>query len=335
MAYRIAINGYGRIGRCVLRSIFERNDTESIEIAAINQPGTLDSIALATRYDSNHGVFDKPVQAGENWLEVSGKRIPVLPGLTAGEDLPWQALGVDLVLECSGQPANRSLAEGHLDAGAKQLLFSNPATKDVDATLICGFNAHTLRADDRILSAGSCTTNCLIPLLASIEQRFGILHGGTTTLHAAMNDQPVSDTLGMGRSALNAMVPVQTALAAGIDRLLPSLAGKLECTHLRVPTTNVSAMDINLALAQPVTIEQLDEHFQQQATTDWKNIIDINHDPISSVDINHNPHSGILDARQTRIANGKFAKLFCWFDNEWGFSNRMVDLALRLAKTHC
>lgn len=332
MAYRIAINGYGRIGRCVLRSIFERNDTQGIEIAAINQPGTLDSIAMATRYDSNHGVFDNPIQAGENWLEVSGERIPVLPGLTAGENLPWQALGVDLVLECSGQPANRALAEAHLAAGAKKLLFSNPATKDVDATLICGFNAHTLEPNDRVLSAGSCTTNCLIPLLASIEERFGILQGGTTTLHAAMNDQPVSDNIMAGRAAFNAMVPVQTALATGIDRLLPSLAGKLDCTHVRVPTTNVSAMDISLALAQPVTLAELNSHLRQQAATDWKGIIATNNDPISSVDINHNPHSGIIDLRQTRIANQTFAKLFCWFDNEWGFSNRMVDLALRLAQ---
>lgn len=332
MAYRIAINGYGRIGRCVLRSIFERNDTKNIEIAAINQPGLTESIALATRYDSNHGVFTKPVEVGPEWLEIAGQRIAVFPGITASRNLPWQELGVDLVLECSGQPANRSLAETHLDAGAKKLLFSNPATKDVDATLICGFNAHTLHPNDRVLSAGSCTTNCLIPLLASIEKRFGIVQGGTTTLHAAMNDQPVSDTLMTGRAALNAMVPVQTALAAGIDRLLPSLAGKLDCTHVRVPTTNVSAMDISLALAQPVTLEELNGHLQQQAETDWKGIIATNNDPISSVDINHNAHSGVIDLRQMRLTNQTFAKLFCWFDNEWGFSNRMVDLALRLAQ---
>lgn len=330
MGYRIAINGYGRIGRSVLRAIIERADTRNLEIAAINQPGDADSIALATRYDSNHGRFKAAVTAHRNWLEFDGQKVALYPGVSA-EELPWKQLGIDLVLDCSGQPANRNLAAAHLQAGARKVLFSNPATKDVDATIIHGFNDHILQPEDQIISAGSCTTNCLVPLLDAIDSAFGILHGGSTTLHAAMNDQPVSDTITQGRAALNAMVPVDTALAAGIARLLPALAGKIECTHIRVPTTNVSAMDISLSLQKATSAEQLNSLFSTLSAGQWRGIIDVNADPVSSVDFNHDSHSGIIDLRQTRVAKGHFAKIVCWFDNEWGFSNRMVDIAQRLA----
>ena len=330
MGYRIAINGYGRIGRSVMRAIIERADTQAVEVVAINQPGDPNSIALATRYDSNHGRIQMPVSAGKNSLTIGGQTITVLPGVAASE-CPWQQLDVDLVLDCSGQAANRDQANAHLAAGADKVLYSNPATKDVDATIIGGFNAHVLSAKDRIISAGSCTTNCLVPLLSEIDASFGIRHGGSTTLHAAMNDQPVSDTIQQGRAALNAMIPIDTALATGVARLLPALSGKIECTHIRVPTTNVSAMDISLNLNQSVSAEQLNAHFARLAAERWHGVINVNTDPVSSVDFNHDAHSGIIDLRQTRAADSGFAKILCWFDNEWGFSNRMVDITLRLA----
>ena len=249
--YRIAINGYGRIGQCVLRALIERGDSR-IEVVAINELSDLATITYLTRYDTTHGRFPGSVEHDGEALVVNGQRIQVLCEKDPRQ-LPWEALQVDLVLECSGSFKDRTTAEQHLSAGAKCLLFSQPAENDVDATIVWGINQHELTLSQRILSAASCTTNCLVPLLTVLDEALGLEHGVTTTIHSAMNDQPVIDAyhqtdLRLTRSAMQSIVPVDTGLARGISRLMPHLEGRFECLHVRVPTINVSAMDASLTV---------------------------------------------------------------------------------------
>ena len=332
MSYRIAINGYGRIGQSVLRALIERQET-ALEIVAINELSDLDTIAYLTRYDTTHGRFPGQVDARDGQLYIDGHAIRVLCEPDPAR-LPWDELGIDLVLECSGSFKDRATAEQHLAAGAQRLLFSQPAEADVDATIVHGINDAELRADMRIVSAASCTTNCLVPLLTVIDEALGLEHGVTTTIHSAMNDQPVIDAyhktdLRLTRSAMQSIIPVDTGLARGIERLMPHLAGRFECLHVRVPTINVSAMDMALSVREATTAEQVNALLQAASHERLHGLLGHTQEPVTSVDFNHDPRSGIVDATQTRVAGGHLIKMLCWFDNEWGFANRMLDVSLR------
>lgn len=340
MSYRIAINGYGRIGQCVLRGIYERGLQENLQVVAINELSDIDTVTYLTRYDTTHGRFPLPVAHDGQDLLVGADRIRVLNQADPAH-LPWAELQVDLLLECSGAFSDRRSAEQHLQAGAQRLLFSQPATADVDATIVYGVNQDQLQSAMRIVSAASCTTNCVVPVLSLLHQAFTIKHGMTTTIHSAMNDQPVIDSyhrtdLRLARSAMQSIIPVDTGLAKGIDRLMPDLAGRFECLHLRVPTINVSAMDMSLQVERPVSRDQVNEVLCQAATHGpLQGLLGYTEEPHASIDFNHDPRSGIVDATQTRVS-GQLIKLLCWFDNEWGFANRMLDVAQHwLAEQKC
>ncbi len=338
---RIAINGFGRIGRSILRALYERNLQDQLQIVAINELADIESVSYMLRYDSTHGRFPGSVELKENdqgaanGIVVNGDVIQVFhePEVSS---LPWQALEVDLVLECTGVVTHSEHAELHIVQGAKRVLISHPAESGVDATVIQGFNQQTLHADHKIISNGSCSTNCLIPILQLLNTEFGIERGMTTTIHSAMNDQPVIDAyhsdLRRTRAAVQSIIPVETGLAIGITRLMPELAGKFESLHVRVPTINVSVLDVTLQLKHDVTVAQVNTLLKQAAENELSGILAFTQEPHASVDFNHDPHSGVVDATQTRISDGSLVKLMIWFDNEWGFANRMLDTALQLSK---
>lgn len=330
---RIAINGFGRIGRSILRALYERNLQDQLQVVAINELADLASVSYMLRYDSTHGRFSGSVEQTENGLLVNGDVIQVFHE-TEVSSLPWQVLEIDLVLECTGVVTNSDHAELHLVQGAKRVLISHPAEADVDATVIQGFNQQTLDFDNKIISNGSCSTNCLIPVLQLLNTQFGIERGMTTTIHSAMNDQPVIDAyhsdLRRTRAAVQSIIPVETSLAKGIARLMPELVNKFESLHVRVPTLNVSALDVTLQLNQDVSAEQINEVLKQAAENELAGILAFTQEPHASVDFNHDPHSGVVDATQTRVSDGSLVKLMIWFDNEWGFANRMLDTALQL-----
>ncbi|MDX5377818.1 MAG: erythrose-4-phosphate dehydrogenase [Halomonas sp.] len=343
MAQRIAINGYGRIGQCVLRALVERQrerdaaspSAPSLEVVAINELSDLDTIAYLTRYDTTHGRFPGRVDTTDGRLIVDDRSITVL-NESDPTRLPWAELGIDLVLECSGSFKDRATAERHLAAGAGRLLFSQPAESDVDTTIVCGINDDELAAEQRIVSAASCTTNCLVPVLTVLDEALGIEHGVTTTVHSAMNDQPVIDAyhqtdLRLTRSAMHSIVPVDTSLARGINRLMPHLAGRFECLHMRVPTINVSAMDMAICVRRDTSAAEVNALLREASAGPLSGLLGYSEEPTASVDFNHDPRSGIVDATQTRVAGNRLIKLLCWFDNEWGFANRMLDVAQRMA----
>ena len=335
---RVAINGYGRIGQCVLRALVEREargEALPLEVVAINELSDLDTITYLTRYDTTHGRFPGTVEQRDGQLVVNGHAISILS--EANPDcLPWRALGIDLVLECSGSFKDRATAERHLAAGAGRLLFSQPAESDVDATIVSGINDDDLTPDVRVVSAASCTTNCLVPILTVLDEALGIEHGVTTTIHSAMNDQPVIDAyhqtdLRLTRSAMQSIVPVDTGLARGINRLMPHLAERFECLHVRVPTINVSAMDMSICVKRDTSASEVNRLLREASESRLPDLLGYTEEPMASIDFNHDPRSGIVDATQTRVAGGRLLKLLCWFDNEWGFANRMLDVAGRLA----
>lgn len=332
---RIAINGFGRIGRSILRALYERNLQDQLQVVAINELADLESVSYMLRYDSTHGRFSGSVEQTENGLIVNGDTIQVFhePEVSS---LPWQALDIDLVLECTGVVTNSDHAELHIVQGAKRVLISHPAESGVDATVIQGFNQKTLTADSKVISNGSCSTNCLIPVLQILNTQFGIERGTTTTIHSAMNDQPVIDAyhsdLRRTRAAVQSIIPVETGLAKGITRLMPELAGKFESLHVRVPTLNVSVLDVTLQLKQDVSAEQVNSILKQAAENELVGILAFTQEPHASVDFNHDPHSGVVDGTQTRVSDGSLVKLMIWFDNEWGFANRMLDTVLQLKK---
>ncbi len=332
MSYRIAINGYGRIGQCVLRALYQRNLQHKLQVVALNELADIETLTYLTRYDTTHGRFPLSVQHDQQHLLIDGDAIEVL-SVEDPEFLSWGRLGVDLVLDCSGSFSDRAQAQKHLNSGAKRLLFSNPASADIDATIIYGINHQLLSASDQIVSAASCTTNCLVPVLDLLDRQFGILNGVTTTVHSAMNDQPVIDSyhrtdLRLTRSALQSIIPVDTGLSKGIDRLLPHLAGRFECLHLRVPTINVSLMDISVNLANKVTVSEVNDLFQHASVKGaLLNLLGYTEEPHASIDFNTDSRSVIVDGTQTRVSGGQLLKLVCWFDNEWGYANRMLDVA--------
>ncbi|MGB1092382.1 MAG: type I glyceraldehyde-3-phosphate dehydrogenase [Oceanobacter sp.] len=333
MGMRLAINGFGRIGRSVLRALYEYDYRSDIEVVAINELADLDSISYMLRYDSTHGRFPGTVIANktEGILQVNGDNIRVFHQ-EAIDHLDWSGLNIDLVLECTGQVTTRQQAEAHLKAGASKVLISNPADSVVDNTIIYGVNHSSLSTDQRIVSNGSCSTNCLIPVLKLLDQQWGIEAGVTTTIHSAMNDQPVIDAyhsdMRRTRSAVQSIIPVNTGLGKGIERLMPELANRIECLHVRVPTINVSALDVSLVLRSETSPQAVNDLVQSAASGALQNLLGITFEAHASTDFNHDPRSGILDATQTRVSGGRLLKLYIWFDNEWGFANRMLDTAL-------
>ncbi len=340
MAYRIAVNGYGRIGRSILRAFYEAtNETASsdgssysgLRFVAINDLADVKTLAHLTRYDSTHGRFPGSVAYDDQQLIVNGDSISISqqPDLN---QLTWQAEDVDLVLECSGTFSDRARAQQHIDQGAKRVLFSQPAESDVDATIVWGINHETLSATDSIVSNASCTTNCIVPVLKVIDDAFGIASGVITTIHSAMNDQPVIDSyhnadLRKTRSAMQSIIPVDTALAKGIERLLPDLTGLLQAQAIRVPTVNVSAMDLTITVKRDCNVQEVNETLRQASETLPANVLGVSDEPLASCDYNHDPRSAIVDLNQTRVAPNKLVKLLVWFDNEWAYANRMLDVA--------
>ncbi len=329
---RIAINGYGRIGRCVLRALMESPHRDRLQVVAINEPADLESMAYLTRFDSTHGIFPGTVRVVEDGLEIAGRAIPVFHARDPA-DGPWGQLEFDLLLECSGAFSTRDHLQAFLDAGCPRVLVSHPgkSAADVDCTIVHGINDDELRADQRIVSAASCTTNAAVPILDLLERRLGVDGAFLTTLHSVMNDQPMIDgyhhtDLRRTRSAMQSIVPVATGLAQGIERMLPGLAGRIQAKAVRVPILNVSAIDLAVNLRQDTSPEALNALFAE-AARHRPDLIACADQPHASVDFNHDPHSAVVDLGQTRINQGRFANLLIWFDNEWGFANRMLDVA--------
>ena len=332
MSYRVAINGYGRIGQSVLRAIYENGLQDQFQVVAINELSDLETVTYLTRYDTTHGRFPVSVEHDGKQLLVDDDAIQILNESDA-EDLPWAALDIDLLFECSGSFKSRALADLHIHSGAKRLLFSQPATDEVDATIVFGLNETLLKPEHQVVSAASCTTNCIIPVLDLIDKELGIVNGVTTTIHSAMNDQPVIDSyhqtdLRLTRSAMHSIVPVDTGLDKGIDRLLPHLAGKFQCLHVRVPTINVSMMDLSINVQKETTAADINKILQKASKQGpLKGLLGYTEEPHASVDFNRDSRSAVVDGTQTKVSEGRLIKLVCWFDNEWGFANRMLDVA--------
>lgn len=327
MKYRVAINGYGRIGQSVLRAIYASPYRSIFSIVAINDLADIETLTYLTRYDTTHGRFPYSLSYEDNILRVGNDAIAVFQKENA-RALDWNDLAIDLLFECSGT----SKASEHILAGAPRILLSRPLGEGVDATIVYGYNEKDLQPKHRIVSNASCTTNCIVPILNLLDQNFGIVNGVTTTIHSAMNDQPVIDSyhrtnLRLTRSALHSIIPVETELAKGLDRLMPQLSGCFECLHVRVPTINVSAMDLSINLKKEVTKEELNQLIAHHADSTLKGLVGYSEEPHASVDFNSDPHSAVFDGSQTRVCCGSLAKLFCWFDNEWGFASRMLDVA--------
>ena len=331
MSFRIAINGYGRIGQSVLRALYSSPYRSRFDIVAINELADIQTLTYLTRYDTTHGRFPHPLKHDKNHLFIGDDKIRILNESNAGL-LPWKNLDIDLLLECSGSFTDRETAEQHLQSGAKRLLFSQPADSNVDATIVYGFNEHLLKPEHTVVSNASCTTNCIVPILHTLDQELGIENGMTTTIHSAMNDQPIIDSyhhtnLRLTRSALQSIIPVDTDLAKGIDRLMPKLAGRFSCLHLRVPTINVSVMDLSINIKIDTTIEKVNMLMKSAACGPLNGLLGYTEEPHASVDFNTDPRSSIFDGTQTRVCGERLIKILCWFDNEWGFANRMLDVA--------
>ncbi|SBS24568.1 D-erythrose-4-phosphate dehydrogenase [Marinomonas spartinae] len=328
---RIAINGYGRIGRSVLRALYENGHRDHFHVVAINELSDIDTMSYLTRYDTTHGRFPRPVNVEGNCLIIGDDSIQCF-SCVEPNDLNWAELNVDMVLECSGSFSERERAQAYLDAGIPRLLMSQPAAADMDATIVYGFNQADIRTDHTIVSAASCTTNCLIPILDTLSTFAGVEHGVTQTIHSAMNDQPVIDSyhtkdLRLTRAALSSIIPVDTGLSRGISRLMPELEGKIGCNAVRVPTLNVSVIDLVIRTQRNVTKNEINQALQEAATLKYLGLMGFTQEPHASVDFNHDPRSVIIDGTQTQVIDGRMVKLLCWFDNEWGYANRMLDVA--------
>ena len=333
MAVKIAINGYGRIGRNILKALFEGDKTSALEIVAINDLGDAESNAYLTKYDTAHGIFPFDVEVKGDCLVIDGKQIQVFSERDP-EKLPWQDLGVEVVLECTGFFRTRELASKHLKAGAKKVVISAPAGTDIDATIVYGVNHHTLSKEHEIISNASCTTNCLAPLALPLHQAIGIESGIMTTIHAYTNDQVLTDVLHKdlrrARSATQSMIPTKTGAASAVGLVLPELQGKLDGFSIRVPTINVSLVDLSFIASRPTMIEEINEVIKVAVSGPLKNVLDYSDGPLVSVDFNHNPASSTYDATMTKVQEGTLVKVCSWYDNEWGFSNRMLDTTLAL-----
>ncbi|SNY51711.1 erythrose 4-phosphate dehydrogenase [Arsukibacterium tuosuense] len=330
MAIKLAINGFGRIGRNILRAIYENGWQQQLQVVAINELADAKGVAHLLKYDTSHGRFGFNVESFAGGIRVAGDEIALFSEADPLE-LPWTELDVDVVLECTGVFHSREHANWHLTAGAKKVLFSHPADTDIDATIIYGINQHLLSAEMTVVSAGSCTTNCIVPVIQVLDQHFGVESGTITTIHASMHDQQVIDAyhpdLRRTRAASQSIIPVDTKLALGIERILPKFAGRFEAIAVRVPTVNVTAMDLSVTLHQDVSIDRVNKALQQAGMGNLAGILDYTEEPLVSVDFNHNPHSCIVDGSQTRVSHKRLVKCLVWCDNEWGFANRMLDTA--------
>lgn len=330
MTIRVAINGYGRIGRCVLRSIFEYNRQNEFEVVAINDLSGIETTAHLTRYDSTHGRFNKDVVVEGNTLVIDGHPIRVTADRNPA-DLPWKELDVDIVFECTGYFTKKEDAMSHIQAGAKKVLISAPG-KGVDATIVYGVNHDVLKASDVVVSNASCTTNCLAPVVKPLNDVLGIEYGLLNTVHAYTKDQMLLDgshkDLRRARSATQSIIPTKTGAAAAVGLVLPELAGKLDGFAMRVPVINVSVIDLTFTAKRDTTVEEVNAIVRGAKSS----VLHINDDPLVSCDFNHHPASAIFDTTQTKVF-GKLVKIVAWYDNEWGFSNRMLDTAAHMM--HC
>ncbi len=333
MAIKVAINGYGRIGRNVLRALYESGRTDEIQIVAINDLGDAATNAHLTRYDTVHGKFPGEVAVEGDFMVVNGDKIRVLAERNPA-NLPWGKLGVDVVLECTGLFTSKEKASAHLSGGAKKVIISAPGGKDVDATIVYGVNHKTLKADHQVISNASCTTNCLAPMAKVLNDNIGIVNGLMTTVHSYTNDQVLTDVyhqdLRRARSATQSQIPAKTGAAAAVGLVLPQLNGKLDGFAVRVPTINVSLVDLTFNAARETSKEEIDGLMKQAAAGDLKGVLAYNDEPLVSMDFNHNPASSIYDAGLTKVMEGKLVKVLAWYDNEWGFSNRMLDVTVAM-----
>ncbi len=332
MAIKVAINGYGRIGRNVLRALYEGGRTDEIQIVAINDLGNAETNAHLTQYDSAHGKFPGEVGVDGGDLIVNGDRIKVFAERDPSK-LPWGDLGIDVVHECTGFFASKEKASAHIAAGAKKVVISAPGGADVDATIVFGVNHNTLKASDTVISNASCTTNCLAPLIQPLLDTIGVEQGLMTTIHAYTNDQVLSDVyhpdLLRARSATQSMIPTKTGAAAAVGLVLPALVGKLDGFAMRVPTINVSVVDLTFVASRDTTVEEINDILTAASEGPLKGILNINAKPLVSIDFNHDPASSTYDKSLTKV-NGRLVKVLAWYDNEWGFSNRMLDTSIAL-----
>ena len=333
MSIRVAINGYGRIGRNILRAYYESGKKHDLQFVAINDLGNAQTNAHLTRYDTVHGKFPGTVAVDGESMVVNGDRIQVCAKRNPAE-LPWKDLKVDVVLECTGLFTSKEKASAHLTAGAKKVIISAPGGKDVDATIVYGVNHKTLKSAHTVISNASCTTNCLAPLVKALDDRIGVVSGLMTTVHSYTNDQVLTDVyhedLRRARSASMNMIPAKTGAAAAVGLVLPHLNGKLDGYAIRVPTINVSIVDLSFVAKRATTVEEINNAVKQASETDLKGILEYNKEPLVSIDFNHNPASSIFDATLTKVSGGTLVKVSAWYDNEWGFSNRMLDVAVAL-----
>ena len=333
MAIKVAINGYGRIGRNILRALYESNRTSEIQIVAINDLGDAETNAHLTQYDTAHGKFPGAVSAEGGFLVVNGDKIKVCAERDPTK-LPWGELGVDVVLECTGLFTTKAKAGAHLNAGAKKVIISAPGGNDIDGTFVIGVNDDKLTSKLEVISNASCTTNCLAPLAKVLDEKIGIVHGLMTTIHSYTNDQVLTDVyhsdLRRARSATMSQIPAKTGAAAAVGLVLPKLNGKLDGFAMRVPTINVSVVDLTFVAARETTKEEIDAAINEAANGSMKGILAVNTKPLVSIDFNHNPASSTYDATQTRVMGGTLVKVLSWYDNEWGFSNRMLDMTVAL-----
>ena len=334
MAINIAINGYGRIGRNVLRALYESGQHRDIKLVAVNNRADLDTAVHLTRYDTTHGRFNTDVRADGDFLLVNDERIRFLRGEEPSA-LPWEELNIDVLLECTGKFNSRDKAQRHIDAGARKVLLSAPGD-DVDATVVYGVNHTALQPRHTIVSNASCTTNCLAPMVKVLCDNIGIEHGLLTTVHSYTNDQVLIDTshkdLRRARSATSSIVPTKTGAAQAVGLVLPQLAGKLHGHALRVPTINVSLVDLTLTASHATSKEEIDAAMRAAAGGELKGILEVNDRPLVSVDFNHSTASSVYDSTLTQVMEGTLVKVSSWYDNEWAYSHRMLDMARVLAQ---
>lgn len=334
MTVRVAINGFGRIGRNVLRALYETGRRAEITVVAINELADATGMAHLLKYDTSHGRFAWDVRQERDLLTVGDDTIRLLH-LADINDLPWRELNVDVVLDCTGIYGSRADGEAHLQAGAKKVLFSHPGGNDLDATVVFGVNEKALLTSDRIVSNASCTTNCIIPIIKLLDDAFSIESGTVTTIHSAMHDQQVIDAyhpdLRRTRAASQSIIPVDTRLAAGITRIFPKFNDRFEAIAVRVPTINVTAIDLSVSVRDAVTACQVNALLQNASEGAFSGIVDYTELPLVSIDFNHDPHSAIVDGTQTRVSGQHLIKTLVWCDNEWGFANRMIDTTLAMA----
>jgi glyceraldehyde 3-phosphate dehydrogenase len=335
MTIKVAINGFGRIGRNILRAHYESGKKHGLQFVAINDLGDAATNAHLLKYDTVHGRFQGTVQVEGDSLVANGDRIRVVAERDPAK-LPWKALGVDVVMECTGLFTSKAKAGAHIQAGARKVIISAPGEKDVDRTVVFGVNHKELKGSDTVISNASCTTNCLAPLVKAIDDRIGVVSGLMNTIHSYTNDQVLTDVyhkdLRRARSATHNMIPTKTGAAAAVGLVLPHLNGKLDGFSMRVPTINVSMVDLSFIAKRATTVDEVNKAVKQACDSDLKGILEYSTEPLVSSDFNHNPASSIFEASLTKVTEGNLVKVCSWYDNEWGFSNRMLDVTVAFAQ---